>query len=177
MLIIFSGLPGVGKTTIARLVAQRMGAAYVRIDTIEQALRAPDAAGPIGPEGYLVAYRVAADNLALGLGVVADAVNASDVTRAAWRKVADERGCRHLFVQVVCSDPGEHRRRVEGRTADLPGHVLPTWPAVSAMRFEPPPPDALVLDTARLSPDEAAGAVVSAASRIRPTPAGTMAPR
>ena len=39
MLIAFAGLSGAGKTTIARILAQRLGAAYLRIDTIEQALR------------------------------------------------------------------------------------------------------------------------------------------
>ena len=39
MLIIFSGLPGSGKSTIARALAKRLGAVYLRIDTIEQAIR------------------------------------------------------------------------------------------------------------------------------------------
>ena len=33
MLIILSGLPGVGKTTIARELARRLDAVHVRIDT------------------------------------------------------------------------------------------------------------------------------------------------
>ena len=39
MLIVFSGLPGSGKTTIARELARQLGAVYLRIDVIEQALR------------------------------------------------------------------------------------------------------------------------------------------
>jgi predicted kinase len=38
-LIIFGGLPGTGKTTLSRMLAERRGALYLRIDTIEQALR------------------------------------------------------------------------------------------------------------------------------------------
>lgn len=160
MLIVMSGPPGVGKTTVARLVAARIKAAYVRIDTIEQNLRESGASGPIGPEGYLVAYGVAGDNLSLGLAVVADCVNVSDAPRAAWQRVAQQHGHPYLLVQLTCSDPVEHRRRVEVRQADLPGHVLPDWPAVSRIQFPPPPPDALVLDTAHLSPDQAADLVV-----------------
>ena len=35
MLIVFGGLPGAGKTTIARELARQIGAAYVRIDSID----------------------------------------------------------------------------------------------------------------------------------------------
>jgi len=39
MLIIFSGLPGCGKSTVAKIVTQRLGAVYLRVDTVEQAIR------------------------------------------------------------------------------------------------------------------------------------------
>lgn len=39
MLVIFSGLPAVGKTTMARELARQIGAAHLRIDSIEQAIR------------------------------------------------------------------------------------------------------------------------------------------
>jgi 2-phosphoglycerate kinase len=37
-LIVVSGLPGVGKTSIARALAGRVGAVHLRLDTIEQIL-------------------------------------------------------------------------------------------------------------------------------------------
>ena len=50
MLIIFSGLPGSGKSTIARALARRLRAVYLRIDTIEQAIRAAEQAdNEMGP--------------------------------------------------------------------------------------------------------------------------------
>jgi predicted kinase len=42
MLVVFGGLPGAGKTTIARALARLREAVHVRIDTIEQALRLCD---------------------------------------------------------------------------------------------------------------------------------------
>jgi predicted kinase len=39
MLIIFGRLPGTGKTTIARELSSQLGAMYVRVDSIEQAIR------------------------------------------------------------------------------------------------------------------------------------------
>jgi predicted kinase len=39
MLIILGGLPGTGKTVIARELARQLGAVYLRIDSIEQVIR------------------------------------------------------------------------------------------------------------------------------------------
>jgi hypothetical protein len=39
MLIVFAGLPASGKSSIARVLAQELGAVWLRIDSIEQAIR------------------------------------------------------------------------------------------------------------------------------------------
>ena len=39
ILFIFSGLPAVGKSTLARFLVKEFGAVYLRIDTIEQGLK------------------------------------------------------------------------------------------------------------------------------------------
>ena len=44
MLIVFGGLPGTGKTTLSRLVAQDLSATWLRIDVIEVP---SDAGGPV----------------------------------------------------------------------------------------------------------------------------------
>src|SRR4051812_19570645 len=123
MFIILSGLPGVGKTTIARDLAARLCAVYVRIDSIEQAIwkSPPHAEVPMDGAGYLVGHAIAADNLRLGRAVIADSVNPWPLTRDAWRAVAERAGVRALEVEIICSDPNEHRRRLESREHDLPG--------------------------------------------------------
>jgi len=89
MLIVFAGLPGTGKSTIARALAERLKATYLRIDSIEQALRAcATLPAGVATEGYEVAYRVAEDNLRAGATVIADSVNPLAVTRDAWVAVA-----------------------------------------------------------------------------------------
>ena len=155
LLLVFGGLPGTGKTTLSRLLAARLGAVYLRIDTIEQAMRAAGAER-IGPAGYAVARAVAAGNLRLGLPVVADGVNPVRDSRQAWRLVAGQESARLVDIQLVCSDAAEHRRRVEGRVADIPGHVLPDWEAVLRHEYEPRDDEHLSLDTAGLAPAELA---------------------
>ena len=81
-LVVFSGLPGVGKSTIARLLSARLRAAYLRVDTIEQAIRS-GGVGAVGAAGYEVANRLAVENLRLGRHVVADCVNPVAASRKA----------------------------------------------------------------------------------------------
>lgn len=148
-LIAFGGRPGAGKTTLARAVARRLGAAGLRIDAIEQAIRdAGVLAGEVGTAGYRVAGALAEAHLAQGLPVVADCVNPVAESRQGWRDLAARTGARLLEVEVVCSDLAAHRRRVETRTSDIPGLVPPTWARVQAMLLDPWPEPHLVVDTA-----------------------------
>lgn len=137
-LIVFAGLPGAGKTTISCLVAGRLGAALIRVDAIEAAVVSCDlATPPVGPIGYVVAYRIAAGCLAVGTPVVVDAVNPVPAARAGWPTLAAEASAALLLVEVVLTDRTEHRRRVESRRSDLPGLVVPTWADVQHTDYQP----------------------------------------
>jgi predicted kinase len=150
VLIVFSGLPGVGKTVIARELARQIGAVYIRIDSIEQALRDSGAVRQsLDDAGYRAAYAVAEDNLRLGYTVVADCVNPLQLTRDAWVEVAKKAGVRAVEVEVTCSDAAEHRRRVETRVSDLPGLRPPTWDEVLAREYHPWDREHIVIDSAR----------------------------
>ena len=159
-LVILSGLPGVGKTTIARELAAALSAVHVRIDSIEQALR--NAGSTVEDHGYRVAYAVAADNLRLGRTVIADCVNPWPLTRREWQSVASRTAVRAVSVELVCSDVEEHKRRVESRSADIAQHRLPTWSEVMAHDYRPWDSDRLVIDTARLDVPQCVQAIVSA---------------
>jgi predicted kinase len=149
MLVVFGGLPGTGKTTLARALAQDRHATYLRIDAIEQALRSSGVlVGEIGPAGYLVAYALAESNLRLGRIVIADCVNPLAITREAWRQVAENAGSRIVEIEVICSDAAEHRRRVKTRSSDVAGLELPGWDDVLQREYEPWGRSRLVIDTA-----------------------------
>lgn len=127
-LVVFSGRPGTGKTTIAREVARRIGACYLRVDAAETALARIGAA--VGVGGYAVVHELAVSNLLLGNTVVVDAVNPVPEARMSWQEAAGRAQARLLNVETVVPDEEEHRRRVQCRVADIPGHEVPTWDEV-----------------------------------------------
>jgi predicted kinase len=141
LLAVFAGLPGSGKSVLARGVAEAIRATYLRIDTIESAIVSTLMPYRDNPVGYVVAERVAADQLEDGRDVVADAVNGVAAARAGWVALAARTGAAVQFVEVRCSDAREHRRRVEARAPEMPGHGVPTWAQVLRRRYEPWPPE------------------------------------
>ena len=148
-LIVLSGLPGSGKSSIARALAGERGAIWLRIDSIEQAIRDSGVApGSLDDAGYRAAYAVAQDNLGLGHDVVGDCVNPWMLTRNAWREAGRRAGAQVLEVETICSDSAEHRRRIEMRAAETPGLALPDWPAVVARDYRPWDRGHLTIETA-----------------------------
>jgi predicted kinase len=138
-LIVLAGLPGVGKSTLAREVAGRLDAAWLRVDRIEAALLRAGIPRSFetGLAAYLAVRDLAADQLRLGRDVVVDAVNGVEPARRMWRELSEECHAPRFIVEVSCSDPREHQRRVESRAPPTPPLPKPTWEEVVRCEYEP----------------------------------------
>jgi len=155
MLIIFGGLPGVGKTTVARELARQLGAVHIRIDSIEQAiLDSGMVSSPLDDVGYRVGYAVAEDNLRVGRTVIADSVNPLAISRDAWVEVASRVQARAIEIEVVCLDTNEHRHRLETRITGFPRSRPLTWHAVVSREYHAWNREHVVIDTSLLSVEQ-----------------------
>jgi hypothetical protein len=94
-------------------------------------------------------------SLKLGLDVIAECVNPVAVTRNAWLRTATKAGVVLIDVEVICSDEGEHRRRVETRTSDVDGLPKPTCSAVVEREYELWTRELLVIDSTTTPPGKA----------------------
>ena len=143
-----------GKTTVAAALARRVGANFVRIDAIETGIAlASELSLTAGAAGYVVGNQVVRSMLVGGMDVIVDAVNPVAAAWQGWIDLAVELGVSILTVEVVCSDKNLHRRRIESRSPNLPGHVMPTWEDVSRLSYEPWPFADLVVDSADVDHD------------------------
>jgi predicted kinase len=172
VLLLVTGLPGTGKSTLAERVAPALGApvlgwdwvmgALTPYEPIRAALRGMSLVDHRGV-GWSLLWQTARAQLGRGQSVVLDGV-ARAVETAGTRRVAAECGARPLVVMTTCPDEAEHRRRIEGRHRGIPGWHELTWEDVqfTRSRFEPPGDVDLVID-GRHDVDAAATAVVSLA--------------
>jgi predicted kinase len=151
VLVVMSGLPGSGKSSIADRVGRELGAPILSVDPIEAAMWRAGIAPSFetGVAAYEVAAVLAEQHLALGLTVIVDSVSAVDAARARWRRAAASVRRELVVIEVTCSDEDLRRRRLADRRRPIPGFPEPTWADVQQRRveWEPWVGDRLVIDT------------------------------
>lgn len=133
-LILMSGLPGCGKTSLARQLAQRLHIPILSKDRLQQGLRAQGLAGHNGPEGYLLAFDLADEQLALGVGVILDAVFPLPGYRSQARAIAQKHGARFCPIYCYCSNERLWQARMNNRTQYVPDWTPKGWDEVLRLR-------------------------------------------
>jgi predicted kinase len=138
VLIVFSGLPGTGKSALAQRVGQALGVAVLSVDPIESAIvRAGIAHGfETGLAAYMVVETVADAQLGLAQSAIVDAVNAVEPAKDMWRRLAAKHETALFVIACHCSDTELHRERLRARRRGLDGVPEPTWEQVERRRLE-----------------------------------------
>ncbi|GAA2554796.1 putative kinase [Neomicrococcus aestuarii] len=136
LLIVISGLPGTGKTTVAERLAEELGATHISIDTVEDDLleQGFERGWSTGVAAYEAARANAETELESGRRVIVDAVNDSEPARETWRRAARATGAMLSFVVLEVSDPEVHRQRLENRRRNLAHVQEPSWADVQARK-------------------------------------------
>ena len=153
ILYIFSGLPGAGKSTLAKSISKILKAVYIRIDTIEQGIR-DLCKFDVQAEGYRLAYKIVEDNLKIGNNVISDQCNPINLTRKEWNEVAIKNNCKYMNIEVLCSNKEEHKNRIENRKAEVENLKLPSWKEVMEREYEPWNEKHITIDTANKTIEE-----------------------
>ena len=135
ILVLVTGLQGTGKSTVAALVANLLGAPLIAHDWAMSGLRpfpevqtTLDAMQPPGHGrvGWSILRALGRSQLRRGSSVVLDGVaRAPEVEML--RTVATEERAQFLAIMTECSDPAVHRSRVEGRDRGIPGWYEFGW--------------------------------------------------
>lgn len=116
-LVVMSGLPGSGKSTVARELARALEFSLFELDHIEAPILARFDGDALGWGGYEILSALAEDNLSLGHSVVLDSVAWTNALREEWRMLAARHRARYRPIEVVVPDRELHRTRVTARPA------------------------------------------------------------
>lgn len=117
LLIQLAGVPGAGKSTLARALAKRYNAVVLDMDVVKTALLDADAPWQLAGRGaYAVHFALADDLLGRGHNVVIDSPSYYPIIPERGTAIAERHGARYRFIECVCDDIEELRRRLLTRT-------------------------------------------------------------
>lgn len=138
-LIIFSGLPGTGKSTLAEAVGKELCIPVFARDWLEgtllrSGLKPTIEDKPLGFAGYELLTVLAQRQLILGQSVILDSVAGTETIRSTWRQLSRQYGADWRVVECICSDEALHRSRLKARKRNIPGWHELEWSDVEKVK-------------------------------------------
>jgi predicted kinase len=138
-LIIFSGLPGTGKSTLAEAVGKYFGIPVFAKDWIEASLLQSGLTSTknnrsLGYASYELLTRLAERQLMLGQSVILDSVAATKSIRSEWGRLAKRYQAERRVIECVCLDESIHKARLKVRRRRIPGWHELEWAEVERVK-------------------------------------------
>lgn len=136
-IVIFSGLPGSGKSTVSESLAKQLAYPLFSVDPIESAILRSGIQRNFetGLASYLVAQALAEEQLKIGLSVIIDAVNSVQEARDMWVQLAQRHHATLCIIECTL-ETTVHKKRIEARVRGLHGIPETTWETVEQVRRE-----------------------------------------
>lgn len=134
-LVIFSGLPGTGKTTLAYQVAARLNLPILRIDDIVDAIPEHMAAhaDPFWEDMIAILLSLVEAQLSIGFSLVVDSV-----FMGADRRIAEDLAARfrarYRPIYTFVSDETVWEQRVSQRAETYPDENMASWVSIQEQR-------------------------------------------
>lgn len=138
-LLVFSGLPGTGKSTLAESVGRRFGIPVFAKDWLEATLVGCELTSTnedrsLGFVGYRLITMLAERQLMLGQSVILDSVASTESIRLTWKQLAAKYMADWMVVECICSDANVHHSQLKTRQCHIPGWHELEWADVELVR-------------------------------------------
>ncbi len=142
-LVIVCGLPGVGKSTVAERVAERLGAEHLRTDAVRKEIRStPRYDADESRRVYAALVDMARERLEAGEDVVLDGTYGTAKHREWARSVAAELDAAFAVLRVECEE-AVATERIATREGDVSDATPETFYEIRA-GFDAPESDAVI---------------------------------
>lgn len=152
-LILFSGLPGTGKSTLAEAVGMQLSVPVFAKDWLEATLLRcellpSDENKPLGSAGYELLTTLAERQLMLGQSAILDSVASTQSIRDTWKRLSEKYQAKWHVIECICSDGSFHRSQLATRERRIPGWHELAWSDVEKVKsyFLPWREEHLVVD-------------------------------